>query len=101
MGRADRERAIAEQERRLAEVERNLVEDRDRDELKHFRAMHTHERAKADERCRPTPPRWGDLDGFLRDVAVLVSFWRRSRHLHPRRAHSPQFQLRWHPPTTV
>jgi hypothetical protein len=45
MGRADRERVLAEHERRLAQVERNLVENRDRDELTHFRAMHTHERA--------------------------------------------------------
>ena len=36
---------IAEQERQLAQVERDLVEARDRNELKHFRAMHTHERA--------------------------------------------------------
>ena len=27
------------------EVERKLVENRDRDQLTHFRAMHTHERA--------------------------------------------------------
>jgi len=45
MGRADRERMIAEQERSLAQVERKLVENRDRNELTHFRAMHTHERA--------------------------------------------------------
>jgi hypothetical protein len=45
MGRADRERVLAEDERRLAQVERDLVEDRGRDELMHFRAMHTHQRA--------------------------------------------------------
>ena len=45
MGRADQERVIAEQERQLAQVERDLVEVRDRNELKHFRAMHTHERS--------------------------------------------------------
>ena len=32
-------------QRRLAQVERKLVENRDRNELTHFRAMHTHERA--------------------------------------------------------
>ena len=45
MGRADREWVLAEDERRLAQIERNLVEDRDRNELVHFRAMHAHQRA--------------------------------------------------------
>ncbi len=45
MGRADRERHLAEDERRLAQTERERAEHHDKNEPVHFRAMRTHERS--------------------------------------------------------